>query len=313
MTAYLLEVSLPVPGYSQMALHTAALLLRPAPSPSSARAPERRLMAVLTDDHAGGAATRRLLPIVIVVPVLIGWLRLRGTARRPLRHRDRNAAVHLLGRGEPGRPRLVERAVVLPRRRGAAPRGAASCAPARPAGASSPTPCRRSSGRRSRTAGSTTSTARWFDYTGFDRSSTWRGSGRWSCIPTTCRARWSRGWRRSSKGVPLRGRAPLPARLRRRVPLAPRRAPCPSATPNGAIAKWYATCTDIEDQKTATEVGGAREPRQERVPGQHEPRDPHADERHHRAHRAAAGHAADARAARLPADGRRLRRSGCSP
>ena len=41
------------------------------------------------------------------------------------------------------------------------------------------------------------------------------------------------------------------------------------------------------------------QPRQERVPGQHEPRDPHADERHHRHDRAGARHRADRRAARL--------------
>ena len=35
---------------------------------------------------------------------------------------------------------------------------------------------------------------------------------------------------------------------------------------------------------------GSREPGQERVPGQHEPRDPHADERHHRHDRAGARH-----------------------
>ena len=43
--------------------------------------------------------------------------------------------------------------------------------------------------------------------------------------------------------------------------------------------------------------GGRRggQPRQERVPRQHEPRDPHADERHHRHDRAGPGHRADAR------------------
>ena len=38
--------------------------------------------------------------------------------------------------------------------------------------------------------------------------------------------------------------------------------------------------------------GGGGQPREERVPGQHEPRDPHADERHHRHDRARARHAA---------------------
>ena len=38
--------------------------------------------------------------------------------------------------------------------------------------------------------------------------------------------------------------------------------------------------------------GGGGQPREERVPGEHEPRDPHADERHHRHDRACARHAA---------------------
>ena len=48
------------------------------------------------------------------------------------------------------------------------------------------------------------------------------------------------------------------------------------------------------------------QPRQERVPRQHEPRDPDADERHHRHDRARARHRAHRRAARLP--GARCRR-----
>ena len=44
--------------------------------------------------------------------------------------------------------------------------------------------------------------------------------------------------------------------------------------------------------------GRDRRAREERVPGEHEPRDSHADERRHRHDRAAARHAADARAAR---------------
>ena len=44
----------------------------------------------------------------------------------------------------------------------------------------------------------------------------------------------------------------------------------------------------------AKEQARAASQRQERVPGQHEPRDPHADERHHRHDRAGARHRADA-------------------
>ncbi len=56
--------------------------------------------------------------------------------------------------------------------------------------------------------------------------------------------------------------------------------------------------------------GGGRggQPGQERIPGQHEPRDPHADERHHRHDRTGPGHRVDPRAARMPADGAVLRR-----
>ena len=46
--------------------------------------------------------------------------------------------------------------------------------------------------------------------------------------------------------------------------------------------------------------GDGGQPRQERIPGQHEPRDPHADERHHRHDRARARHRPDRAAARLP-------------
>ena len=45
--------------------------------------------------------------------------------------------------------------------------------------------------------------------------------------------------------------------------------------------------------------GRSRQRSQERLPGDDEPRDPHADERRHRHERAAAGHAAERRAARL--------------
>ena len=58
-------------------------------------------------------------------------------------------------------------------------------------------------------------------------------------------------------------------------------------------------------RRAAKGQGGGRggQPGQERVPGQHEPRDPHADERHHRHDRAGPGHEPDPRAARVPDDG----------
>ena len=77
MTAYVLEVRLPLPGYSQMALHTAAGFFALCVAMLCVR-PELGFMEVVNADHAGGAATRRLLPIVVVVPLVIGWLRLKG-------------------------------------------------------------------------------------------------------------------------------------------------------------------------------------------------------------------------------------------
>ena len=49
--------------------------------------------------------------------------------------------------------------------------------------------------------------------------------------------------------------------------------------------------------------GGGGQPGQERVPGQRQPRDPHAHERHPRHDRAGPRHAADRRPARVPEDG----------
>ena len=62
---------------------------------------------------------------------------------------------------------------------------------------------------------------------------------------------------------------------------------------------------ELAAAKRAAEEANQRE---ERVPREHEPRDPHADERHHRHDRAGARHAADARAARVPDDGEELGR-----
>ncbi len=54
--------------------------------------------------------------------------------------------------------------------------------------------------------------------------------------------------------------------------------------------------------------GGSRRPRQVGIPGRHEPRDPHADERRHRHDRAAARHRADIRPALLRRNHPRERR-----
>ena len=55
----------------------------------------------------------------------------------------------------------------------------------------------------------------------------------------------------------------------------------------------------FKEAQEARAAGRGRQRSQERLPGDDEPRDPHADERRHRHERAAARHAADRRAARL--------------
>src|SRR5688572_1733962 len=77
IAAYLLEGPLPLFDYSQMSLQTAAGFFALGIAILCAR-PEGALMEPLMDDHAGGAATRRMLPVVIVVPILLGWLKLEG-------------------------------------------------------------------------------------------------------------------------------------------------------------------------------------------------------------------------------------------
>jgi CheY-like chemotaxis protein/HPt (histidine-containing phosphotransfer) domain-containing protein len=66
--------------------------------------------------------------------------------------------------------------------------------------------------------------------------------------------------------------------------------------------------TQAEPIRAAAGDGGGRggQPGQEHVPDEHEPRDPHADERHHRHVRVAAAGRADAGAARVPGDGARV-------
>ena len=58
----------------------------------------------------------------------------------------------------------------------------------------------------------------------------------------------------------------------------------------------------LVDELDVAGSGRSGDRRQGRVPGQHEPRDPHADERDHRHDRSGAAHAAHAAAARVPPD-----------
>ena len=86
-----------------------------------------------------------------------------------------------------------------------------------------------------------------------------------------------------------------------------RRPPAPFADKEVAVLQTFADQAVIAIQNAqlfkqtqeARAAGRSRQRSQERLPGDDEPRDPHADERRHRHERAAARHAADRRAARL--------------
>jgi PAS domain S-box-containing protein len=64
-------------GYSVVAVNTGVAFIFIGTGVLAAR-PGRGLMAVLTSERLGGLLGRRLLPVVVCLPVLVGWLRLRG-------------------------------------------------------------------------------------------------------------------------------------------------------------------------------------------------------------------------------------------
>jgi PAS domain S-box-containing protein len=66
-----------IPTYSTMAVHTALAFFVLSFGILFAR-PDRGLMAIVTSDSLGGVVLRRLLPIAVAVPVMLGWLRLMG-------------------------------------------------------------------------------------------------------------------------------------------------------------------------------------------------------------------------------------------
>jgi two-component system cell cycle sensor histidine kinase/response regulator CckA len=68
-----------VSAYSSTALHTAVLFVLMGMGVLAAR-PRLGVMAVVTSENMGGVMARRVLPLVIVVPILFGWLRWRGQA-----------------------------------------------------------------------------------------------------------------------------------------------------------------------------------------------------------------------------------------
>jgi PAS domain S-box-containing protein len=66
-----------VAAYSSMALHSAILFVVLGVATLAAR-PRRGLMATVTSECLGGAMARRVLPLVMVLPIFFGWLRRRG-------------------------------------------------------------------------------------------------------------------------------------------------------------------------------------------------------------------------------------------
>jgi PAS domain S-box-containing protein len=60
-----------------MALHTALTFVVLSVGLLCAR-PNRGLMSVVTSDSMGGTVARRLLPATVLIPIVVGWLRLKG-------------------------------------------------------------------------------------------------------------------------------------------------------------------------------------------------------------------------------------------
>ena len=63
--------------YSSIALHTALLVVVLAVGTLCAR-PHPGLMAIVASDGPGGMIVRRLFPAAVVIPMVLGWLRLEG-------------------------------------------------------------------------------------------------------------------------------------------------------------------------------------------------------------------------------------------
>ena len=75
--AYGVEPFYSLPGFTSMAIHTAVGFLLLSAGVVGAY-PDRGLMAVMTSDTLGGLLARRLLSAAILVPLLLGGLRLAG-------------------------------------------------------------------------------------------------------------------------------------------------------------------------------------------------------------------------------------------
>lgn len=75
--AYGVESLYKVAGFTSIALHTAITFFVLSFSILFAR-PQRGLMATLISADAGGTLMRHLFPLIIIIPPVIGWLRLKG-------------------------------------------------------------------------------------------------------------------------------------------------------------------------------------------------------------------------------------------
>src|SRR5262249_55582992 len=71
------ELYSPPTAYTEMAVHTGGALVLLGAAVLCAR-PDRGMMAILTSRSAGGLVARRLLPVALGLPILLGWLRLLG-------------------------------------------------------------------------------------------------------------------------------------------------------------------------------------------------------------------------------------------
>jgi PAS domain S-box-containing protein len=71
-----------IPGYSSMALHVAILFVVTSMGVLAAR-PRLGVMAAVASDYMGGVMARRILPLVLVVPVIFSWLRWRTRLASP--------------------------------------------------------------------------------------------------------------------------------------------------------------------------------------------------------------------------------------
>jgi PAS domain S-box-containing protein len=232
-----------------MALHTALGFFALAIALLCAR-PEGALMDVLLDDHAGGTLTRRLLPIVIVVPSLLGWLRLHGqraglydTATGTLLFTCSvvtSLAALILWSGRlydraDGERRRMEQELRASEARG---RELADSMPqivwaARPDGWTD------------------YFNQRWFDYSGLTYAQT-EGHGWASRIHPEDQPGAVEGWVRA---VETGTAYEMEIRFQRASDGAYRWhlvRGLPTRDAGGAITRWLGTCTDIEDQKAAT-------------------------------------------------------------